>query len=354
MPVLQADDRIPKIGKPSDVAILLAGCAGDEPEDLRDRALIWMLYSSGSPGRDAANLTIPAIDFETRRPVHRGRQGRQGSPGIHQPRRGRARPRLHQSRTDPRCSSACRGDVARCRRARHRISSQPTSCSCRPGAGSGEIGLTPSGVLQILTRRYQQAAERCHRSVLTACATAWRPTWPSRASTSARSSAGAVGRTSRPCRSTCTWTPPAFAPSKTGSKALCSTGSLPRRGRRSLEVSAGSNDCPSGTPVRACRPTVARHTPLVHPIDREPTSGVTDRGGRDPRRPPAEGERRAVGGYARQYRLAGLLILEGLQTDLEWICAATILRQAASTTSRRDIWAGRRLPGGMGVVRPRP
>jgi site-specific recombinase XerC len=39
MPVLQGDDRIPKIGKPSDVALLLAGCTGDAPEDLRDRAL---------------------------------------------------------------------------------------------------------------------------------------------------------------------------------------------------------------------------------------------------------------------------------------------------------------------------
>ena len=45
MPVLQADDRIPKIGKPSDVALLLAGCEGANPEDLRDRALVWLLYS---------------------------------------------------------------------------------------------------------------------------------------------------------------------------------------------------------------------------------------------------------------------------------------------------------------------
>jgi len=29
MPVLQADDRIPKVGNPSDVALLLAGCVGD-------------------------------------------------------------------------------------------------------------------------------------------------------------------------------------------------------------------------------------------------------------------------------------------------------------------------------------
>ena len=43
MPVLRADDRIPKIGKPSDVATLLDGCVGDRPEDLRDRALVWLL-----------------------------------------------------------------------------------------------------------------------------------------------------------------------------------------------------------------------------------------------------------------------------------------------------------------------
>ena len=35
MPVLQADDRIPKIGKPSDVELLLAGCAGDRPTRAR-------------------------------------------------------------------------------------------------------------------------------------------------------------------------------------------------------------------------------------------------------------------------------------------------------------------------------
>jgi hypothetical protein len=38
MPVLRADDRIPKIGKPSDVPTLLAGYSGDRPKDLRDRA----------------------------------------------------------------------------------------------------------------------------------------------------------------------------------------------------------------------------------------------------------------------------------------------------------------------------
>ena len=41
MPVLRADDRIPKIGKPSDVAILLDGCDGD---------------AAGGPARPRARL----------------------------------------------------------------------------------------------------------------------------------------------------------------------------------------------------------------------------------------------------------------------------------------------------------
>jgi site-specific recombinase XerD len=60
MPVLRADDRIPKIGKPSDVAMLLAGCEGDRPEDLRDRAITFLVYSSGARAAGAADMTIVA------------------------------------------------------------------------------------------------------------------------------------------------------------------------------------------------------------------------------------------------------------------------------------------------------
>jgi site-specific recombinase XerD len=65
MPVLQADDRIPKIGKPSDVELLLAGCAGNRPEDLRDRAMVYLIYSSGIRADDAAQLTIRGIPPST-------------------------------------------------------------------------------------------------------------------------------------------------------------------------------------------------------------------------------------------------------------------------------------------------
>ena len=87
-----ADDRIPKIGKPSDVAILLDGLRWRRPEDLRDRAIVWRSTRPASARDDAAQLTIPAIDFETGVALHRGRQGRQGSSSVHQPHRGRPCP----------------------------------------------------------------------------------------------------------------------------------------------------------------------------------------------------------------------------------------------------------------------
>lgn len=43
---------------------------------------------------------------------------------------------------------------------------------------------------------------------------------------------------------------------------------------------------------------------------------------REAGRPPAEGERRAVGGYGNQYKVAGLLILDALGRDLDWIRVA--------------------------------
>ena len=65
MPVLRKLDRIPKIASSSDIRILLAACAGDEPEDLRDRAMIWLTYSSGVRAQDVAELTVAKVDFET-------------------------------------------------------------------------------------------------------------------------------------------------------------------------------------------------------------------------------------------------------------------------------------------------
>lgn len=65
MPVLHRNERIPKIARPFDVRLLLQACAGDKPEDLRDRAIIWTVYSHGIRTSDASNLTVSQVDFAT-------------------------------------------------------------------------------------------------------------------------------------------------------------------------------------------------------------------------------------------------------------------------------------------------
>jgi site-specific recombinase XerD len=158
MPVLHADDRIPKIGKPSDVAILLAGCVGDRPEDLRDRAMVWLLYSSGVRADDAAQLTIPAIDFE------KGElfiEDGKGDKDRHAFIRAKAAEhvRAHNDR----------GRIPLLERMPRRHGPVPAGAATGSNllatdilflssrGRKGEIGLMPSGVLQILTRRYRAA-----------------------------------------------------------------------------------------------------------------------------------------------------------------------------------------------------
>jgi site-specific recombinase XerD len=234
MPVLQADDRISKIGKPSDVATLLTGCAGDEPEDLRDRALVWLLYSSGIRAADAVELTIPAVDFETGVLfIEDGKGDKDRQAFISPIAAEHIRAYLDHGRTPllkrmpKRHGPVPAGAASRS----NLLATDVLFLSSR--AGRARSGSRRRASCRSSRAATTQPAERCRHSVLTACATAWRPKWPNRASTSARSSAGAAGQTSKQCRSTYTWTPPAFAPSRTGSKDLCSTSSRPKHGRRS-------------------------------------------------------------------------------------------------------------------------
>jgi Site-specific recombinase XerD len=158
MPVLQADDRIPKIGKPSDVALLLAGCVGDEPEDLRDRALVWLFYSSGIRAADAVELTIPAIDFETGVLfIEDGKGDKDRQAFISPTAAEHIRAYLDRGRTPllermPRRHGPVPAGIAS---TSNLLSTDVLFLSSR--GRKGEIGLTTSGVLQILTRRYRAA-----------------------------------------------------------------------------------------------------------------------------------------------------------------------------------------------------
>ena len=155
MPVLQADDRIPKIGKPSDVQILLDGCLGDQPEDLRDRAIVWLLYSSGIRAADAVELTIPSIDFETGVLfIEDGKGDKDRQAFINNVAAGHVRAYLEHGRTPllermPRRHGPA---PAAAGRTSNLLDTQVVFLSSR--GRKGEIGLTSSGVLQILTRRY--------------------------------------------------------------------------------------------------------------------------------------------------------------------------------------------------------
>jgi site-specific recombinase XerD len=158
MPVLQADDRIPKIGKPSDVALLLAGCAGEEPEDLRDRALVWLLYSSGIRAADAVELTIPAIDFETGVVFIEDGTGDKDRQAFISPIAAEhIRAYLDRGRTPLLKRMPKRhGPIPAGAASRSNLLATDVLFLSSRGR-KGEIGLTPSGVLQILTRRYHAA-----------------------------------------------------------------------------------------------------------------------------------------------------------------------------------------------------
>jgi len=154
MPVLRADDRIPKIGKPSDVAILLAGCDGDAPEDLRDRALIWMAYSSGARAADAAYLTIRGIDFERGVLFFEDGKGNKDREGF-----------ISAAAAEHIRAYIKNGRTALLERMPRRRGPVPPGSSnlletdvlfLSSRGRPGEIGLTPSGVLQMLTRRYKK------------------------------------------------------------------------------------------------------------------------------------------------------------------------------------------------------
>jgi len=67
----------PQAVDPSDVqALLEVGCAGDMPDDLRDRAMLTLLYHSGMRVSELVALNDDDVDFESSAVCCRGRAGR--------------------------------------------------------------------------------------------------------------------------------------------------------------------------------------------------------------------------------------------------------------------------------------
>lgn len=79
--------RLPKDLTVDEVDQLLAGCIGDEPAALRDRALLELLYSTGARISEAVGLDLDDLDVDHRTVLLRGKGGKDrivpvGRPAI--------------------------------------------------------------------------------------------------------------------------------------------------------------------------------------------------------------------------------------------------------------------------------
>ena len=69
--------RLPRALSVDEVEQLLAGCIGDGPGPLRDRALLELLYSTGARISEVVGLDLDDLDVENRTVLLRGKAGRQ-------------------------------------------------------------------------------------------------------------------------------------------------------------------------------------------------------------------------------------------------------------------------------------
>ena len=79
--------RLPRTLSVDEVDQLLAGCPGDDPAALRDRALLELLYSTGARISEAVGIDLDDLDARARTVLLRGKGGKQrlvpvGRPGA--------------------------------------------------------------------------------------------------------------------------------------------------------------------------------------------------------------------------------------------------------------------------------
>ncbi len=77
--------RLPRTLSIDEVDQLLAGCPGDDPAALRDRALLELLYSTGARISEAVGLDIDDVDIHARSVLLRGKGGKQRLVPIGRP-----------------------------------------------------------------------------------------------------------------------------------------------------------------------------------------------------------------------------------------------------------------------------
>src|SRR5439155_17511528 len=69
--------RLPQAPKPADVDRTLADLTGDEPLQLRNRALVELVYSAGLRSHEAVALDLADVDFDAETIHVRGKGGKE-------------------------------------------------------------------------------------------------------------------------------------------------------------------------------------------------------------------------------------------------------------------------------------
>jgi len=140
--------RLPHVLAVEEITALIAAADGDEPADLRDRALLELMYACGLRVSEAAGVDVPLIDLEQRTVLVRGKGNKERMVLMGEPARRAVAAYLRQGR--PRLLRA-RGAV------------QPALFLNRGG------GRLSQRRIQLIVRKYALAAgidERVHPHLL--------------------------------------------------------------------------------------------------------------------------------------------------------------------------------------------
>ena len=141
--------RLPRTLSVDEVDQLLAGCPGDDPAALRDRALLELLYSTGARISEAVGIDLDDLDVRARTVLLRGKGGKQrlvpvgparargrrglpgaGPPGARLPRSGHARAAAQR----PRCAAVPAERLPRAARGRRDRRRDPRRLPAHPAA----------------------------------------------------------------------------------------------------------------------------------------------------------------------------------------------------------------------------
>jgi integrase/recombinase XerD len=154
-PLLPSEETPPKSSTPDDFNAILKGIPGNEPLDLRDRAIVWLFWNTGARAGALSRLRLEDIDLDRNRlTLRRGK----GNTTLEVPLISQAKVELMRF--------LHRGRKRLLRRYPVRGFEQEPGLDpgwvflARAASPSDRSGLTTNGILQMLTRRHTAGGGR--------------------------------------------------------------------------------------------------------------------------------------------------------------------------------------------------